>query len=69
MRTALLQMKTSMSPVENLDRAEEMLRGASASEEEVLVADLDPARIEEVRKAWPFYRDRRPAAYQAIVDA
>lgn len=42
---------------------------ASDSDEEVLVADLDPARIEEVRKAWPFYRDRRPDAYGAIVDA
>jgi len=35
--------------------------------EEVLVADLPKARIEEVRKIWPFYRDRRPEAYGAIV--
>lgn len=35
--------------------------------EEVLVADLPRQRIEEVRKAWPFYRDRRPDAYDAIV--
>ncbi|MCP5155899.1 MAG: acyltransferase [Ectothiorhodospiraceae bacterium] len=35
--------------------------------EEVLVADLPRERIEEVRKVWPFYRDRRPDAYGAIV--
>ena len=35
--------------------------------EEVLVADLAPARLEEVRSVWPFYRDRRPDAYAALV--
>ena len=35
--------------------------------DEVLVADLPRERIDEVRKAWPFYRDRRPDAYAAIV--
>ena len=35
--------------------------------EEVLVADLPRDRIEQVRKVWPFYRDRRPDAYSAIV--
>ena len=37
--------------------------------EEVVVADLPQARIEEVRKAWPFYRDRRPDAYTSLVNA
>ena len=40
---------------------------ASETEEEALVADLDPARVEEVRRAWPFFRDRRPEAYGRIV--
>jgi len=35
--------------------------------EEVLMADLPRQRIEDVRKVWPFYRDRRPDAYAAIV--
>ena len=35
--------------------------------EEVLVAELAPARLEEVRSVWPFYRDRRPDAYATLV--
>jgi len=35
----------------------------AGDKEEVLVADLDLARVEEVRRAWPFFRDRRPDAY------
>ena len=27
------------------------------------MADLDLAEIEEVRRTWQFYRDRRPDAY------
>jgi len=36
---------------------------ASASEEETLVVDCDLALIEEVRRGWPFLRDRRIDAY------
>jgi len=35
--------------------------------EEVLVCDLPRERVEEVRKMWPFYRDRRPDAYSSLV--
>ncbi len=35
--------------------------------EEVVVADLPRGRVEEVRKMWPFYRDRRPDAYSDLV--
>ena len=35
--------------------------------EEVVVADLPRERVEEVRKMWPFYRDRRPDAYASLV--
>ena len=31
--------------------------------EAVLTASLDPARSEQVRRAWPFLRDRRIDAY------
>jgi beta-ureidopropionase len=32
-----------------------------------VVAELDLGMIDEVRKTWQFYRDRRPEAYQEIV--
>ena len=36
---------------------------ASTDREEILVAEVDLARIEEVRRNWPFLRDRRIDAY------
>jgi N-carbamoylputrescine amidase len=39
---------------------------ASASDEEVLVADCDLSLIEEMRQGWPFLRDRRIDAYGEI---
>ena len=39
---------------------------ASADREEILVAEVDHARIEEVRRNWPFLRDRRIDAYSGI---
>jgi N-carbamoylputrescine amidase len=35
--------------------------------EEILVVECDPARIEYVRRNWPFLRDRRIDAYGGIV--
>ena len=40
---------------------------ASDSEEEVVVRDLDLGMIEEVRRLWAFYRDRRPDGYGPLV--
>ena len=34
--------------------------------EELLVVDIDTARIEDVRRHWPFLRDRRTDAYTGI---
>jgi N-carbamoylputrescine amidase len=34
--------------------------------EDVLICEVDPARIEEVRRNWPFLRDRRIDAYAGI---
>ena len=31
--------------------------------EAVLIVDCDPARLEDVRRNWPFLRDRRIDAY------
>jgi len=39
---------------------------ASTDREQVLIAEVDPARIEEVRRNWPFLRDRRIDAYSGI---
>ena len=39
---------------------------ASTDREEILVGEIDRARIEEVRRGWPFLRDRRIDAYQGI---
>jgi len=36
--------------------------------DELVVADLDLGQIDEVRKTWQFYRDRRPDAYQDLTD-
>jgi N-carbamoylputrescine amidase len=39
---------------------------ASHDREEILVVECDPARSEEVRRNWPFLRDRRIDAYGPI---
>ena len=41
---------------------------ASVDKEEILVVECDPARMEEVRRNWPFFRDRRIDAYGAITN-
>lgn len=39
---------------------------AATDHEEIVVGEVDPARIEEVRRNWPFLRDRRIDSYQGI---
>lgn len=39
---------------------------ASVDQEEIILADIDQQRIEEVRRNWPFLRDRRIDAYSQI---
>jgi len=41
----------------------QVIAKASADREEILAADLDPARVETFRTHWPFLRDRRVDAY------
>ncbi len=36
--------------------------------EEILVVECDPARVEKVRRHWPFFRDRRIDAYSPILN-
>lgn len=40
---------------------------ASDKEEELIIRDLDFGLIDEVRQQWAFYRDRRPDAYEGLV--
>ena len=46
----------------------QIIKQASTDQEEVFVVECDPARMEEVRRNWPFYRDRRIDAYGAITN-
>ncbi len=39
---------------------------ASVNKEEILLAEVDPARIEYIRRNWPFLRDRRIDSYVGI---
>jgi N-carbamoylputrescine amidase len=41
---------------------------ASTGGEEILVAECDPAKMEETRRNWPFLRDRRIDAYAPILN-
>lgn len=43
-----------------------VLARASHTDEEVLVVECDPKKAEDVRRNWPFLRDRRIDAYGAI---
>lgn len=43
-----------------------VLAEASTDREEILVVDIDYDRVEEVRRNWPFLRDRRVDAYGGI---
>ncbi len=43
-----------------------LLKQASTDKEEILIGEVDPERLEDVRRNWPFLRDRRIDAYQGI---
>lgn len=44
----------------------QIIAEGSSSEEAIVTAEIDPKRIEEVRRNWPFLRDRRIDAYEGI---
>jgi N-carbamoylputrescine amidase len=46
----------------------QVITEASLDREEILVVECDPARMEEVRRNWPFLRDRRIDAYGPILN-
>jgi N-carbamoylputrescine amidase len=45
----------------------QVIADASVSDEEILIAEIDPKRCDEVRRNWPFFRDRRIDAYGPIL--
>jgi N-carbamoylputrescine amidase len=45
-----------------------VLREASTDQEEVLVVECDPKLMDEVRRNWPFFRDRRIDAYAPLTE-
>ena len=45
-----------------------VLAEASTDKEEILVVECDAAQIEDVRRNWPFLRDRRIDAYSPILE-
>ncbi|WP_444997297.1 carbon-nitrogen hydrolase [Aliikangiella sp. IMCC44359] len=45
----------------------EILAQANANEDEILMAELDMNRSEEVRRIWPYLRDRRIDHYQDLL--
>jgi N-carbamoylputrescine amidase len=45
----------------------EIVKQLSSENEETAIIEIDKQRTEEVRRIWPFFRDRRIDAYQDIV--
>jgi N-carbamoylputrescine amidase len=45
-----------------------VVKEGSRTEEEILVVECDRARVEEIRRNWPFLRDRRIDAYAPITN-
>jgi len=44
----------------------ELLAQASTDQKNILVADIDFARSEQIKRTWPFFRDRRIDAYHDL---
>jgi beta-ureidopropionase len=51
-----------------VDPRGQILACASEDKDELVVASLDLDMIEEVRRTWQFFRDRRPDAYGPLVE-
>ncbi len=46
-----------------------LLKRASHADEEIVIVRCDRRRMEDVRRNWPFFRDRRTDAYEGITMA
>ena len=45
----------------------QIIAEASTNKEEILVVECDPRRMDDIRRNWPFLRDRRIDAYSPIL--
>jgi N-carbamoylputrescine amidase len=45
----------------------EIVKQLSHEGEETAIVEIDKQRTEDVRRIWPFFRDRRIDAYQDII--
>jgi N-carbamoylputrescine amidase len=46
----------------------QLIAESPTNKEEILIAECDPRRMEEVRRNWPFLRDRRTDAYAPLLE-
>jgi N-carbamoylputrescine amidase len=46
----------------------QLIAEASTNKEEILIAECDLRRMEEIRRNWPFLRDRRTDAYAPLLE-
>ena len=49
-------------------RAADFVAQAAEDKDELVVAELDLTMIEEVRRTWQFFRDRRPDSYGDLIE-
>ncbi|MCB9651630.1 MAG: acyltransferase [Deltaproteobacteria bacterium] len=50
-----------------VDPRGQFLATGSREEDDLVIAEMDLDQIEEVRRTWQFYRDRRPETYEDMV--
>ena len=51
-----------------MDPRGQFLATGSEDKDELVIATLDLDMIEEVRRTWQFFRDRRPDAYGSLIE-
>jgi predicted amidohydrolase len=66
-RTPVGKFQGALSPFSAPELGGKVIAEASSSAEEILVVECDPHKAEEVRRNWPFLRDRRVDAYSPIL--
>jgi len=49
--------------IKRFDPFGRLLAQASTDKEEIIMAEIDTAKIETTRRHWPFFRDRRIDAF------
>jgi N-carbamoylputrescine amidase len=50
------------------DPSGQLLAEAANDKEEILVVECDPAKSEDTRRNWPFFRDRRIDAFGGLLE-